>query len=274
MPLPDLTRWIGEVKGPWLITTQLAGGERRQAPSELHLFEFADVDVSDPEALAWFSRAWGLPMDWSGSFDDVVTRSDDMGRVSYMQDLTAVAQALDVEPPPFSDDGDVLRPHRHKLRAVHHVEVALRVLLIRTYAKHLLAHSTTGEVAPVWQEALSALPSWIQQADQPEVRAWAIFADSLNDGLKPFQVRVTVPDWEDSRYPTSYEVACLAIYNDLASAAPYRVCASETCRRVFTRQRGRSQHYSRSEGVAYCSPLCARAQAQRERRRRLRAESS
>ena len=52
------------------------------------------------------------------------------------------------------------------------------------------------------------------------------------------------------------------------------VCANERCNRLFTRQRGRAQfeNTGHSSGVIYCSNLCAKAQAERVRRARKRAE--
>jgi hypothetical protein len=61
--------------------------------------------------------------------------------------------------------------------------------------------------------------------------------------------------------------------NDLAADVPYLRCANETCRRWFVRQRGRTTYGgNRMRGVMYCSNTCARAQYQREKRRRDRAE--
>ena len=63
-------------------------------------------------------------------------------------------------------------------------------------------------------------------------------------------------------------------YNHIVERAAYLTCANEPCGRTFVRQEGRAEHGQyRTKGVKYCSATCARAQAQRELRRRKRRES-
>ncbi|MFE7015734.1 hypothetical protein ACFVAQ_35450 [Streptomyces sp. NPDC057651] len=89
---------------------------------------------------------------------------------------------------------------------------------------------------------------------------------SLHAALGSFSVGVgSLTD----RRPTIYSVAYLQMYNHIAENAVVRECASETCRRAFVRQRGRAEYgQNRTSGIKYCTRECARAQAQRELRRR------
>ncbi|MGX1762922.1 hypothetical protein ACWIG5_39560, partial [Streptomyces lydicus] len=71
------------------------------------------------------------------------------------------------------------------------------------------------------------------------------------------------------RQPSILSVAFLQLYNHLAEDATIRTCANETCGRDFVRQRGRAEYgQNRTSGIKYCTRECARAQAQREHRRR------
>jgi hypothetical protein len=53
----------------------------------------------------------------------------------------------------------------------------------------------------------------------------------------------------------------------------YIHCHNERCNRLFVRQQGRAkQGQYRTTGVKYCSDYCARAQGQRELRKRKAGE--
>ena len=86
-------------------------------------------------------------------------------------------------------------------------------------------------------------------------------ADHQADRLLPYE----------GRGATLYELCCLQLYNHMVEGATYRTCANESCGGLFVRQSGRAEHgQHRTKGVKYCTSECARAQAQREYRRRQR----
>jgi hypothetical protein len=99
----------------------------------------------------------------------------------------------------------------------------------------------------------------------------------LTDGLRPFQPRLIYAGQEaadELREAPLYAICCLELFNHVVENAQVRICANETCRRPFVRQRGRAeQGQHRRRGVKFCSNHCARAQAQREHRRRLRGSA-
>jgi len=113
--------------------------------------------------------------------------------------------------------------------------------------------------------------------------AAAFLATGLTDSLRWVHpaIRVSRPDQPgDLSDPrprlaigslefTVYRICLLQLYNHIVEGAIYRECANETCDRIFVRQEGRAEHGQyRTTGVKYHSPECARAQAQRQYRRR------
>ncbi|MHB8144001.1 MAG: hypothetical protein ACYDGX_10220 [Thermoleophilia bacterium] len=110
-----------------------------------------------------------------------------------------------------------------------------------------------------------------------------LLAGYLNAGLHPFRFRVETTGLEQiseevsseslimfgAPAPSLYSILCLQLANHINENEVYRGCQNERCQRPFVRQQGRSKFgQSRNVGVIYCSDLCARAQAQRELRRR------
>lgn len=114
--------------------------------------------------------------------------------------------------------------------------------------------------------------------------AWSAWQASVNEALRAFPMFIEVdPDpahsWlKSSEAPrhTLYEAAVFQLATVVAEARTFRLCANENCGRPFTRHRSDKRKLgderAHSAGIKYCSPLCAKAQSERDRRRRRRAE--
>jgi hypothetical protein len=89
----------------------------------------------------------------------------------------------------------------------------------------------------------------------------------LDTGLAAVRPRVSLALNGDREPPlldlTLYALCCCELFNHVVSGADFRVCANEACERLFVRD-----DTAKRRGVLYCSRQCARAQAQREFRRR------
>jgi hypothetical protein len=135
-------------------------------------------------------------------------------------------------------------------------------MCVRACTEHVLAYRDGRPLREVWD-------------CEDDRDAWLRFTNMTDPALRDFHIRVTIPSDRSELFDaalgraTLYSVAMLQMINDLAEEVPYLTCANETCHRLFARQRGRTEYGGhRMQGVLYCSNTCARAQYQREKRRR------
>lgn len=216
----------------------------REVPEELFLRGLLELEVDDPGQVAAFLDEFGMI---AMEYDYRAVLPMPVVRV-----LNAAAQH------PLADRA------RHVLHATWYLKTA------RALVRHWIAHENDEPLAPVWHS------EEIGVGVQYDRDAWPLFAERINAGLRNYHARVEVPSQVlDGMFGAPelglYSGLCLQLLNHIAEAMPARWCANETCGRLFVRQQGRAEYgLYHTKGVIYCSKSCARAQAQREYRRRNR----
>jgi hypothetical protein len=235
-----------EVNVPGILDL-VPGGPDRQLPPEFFLRELFELGLDD-ESLADACSAVGLlcPQD-----------------TKYVEVLPYVSWA----------DFDLLPsdPREAPPSSTLYAEMArLTVRVARALVDHWAVHTSTMR-----RKQAAIVHAWrLRGFNQPESveEAWTLWSDYLNAALRPFHVRVsTGQGTAHAVVPTVYSCVALQLANAVNDGLPPHECANETCQRRFIRQSGDSgtQHV-RSRGVIYCSMSCARAQNNREYRRRQR----
>jgi hypothetical protein len=245
-------------------------------PDELYLRELRDLDLTDPTAIIAFTNAYGrlghLPPMHSRGYANS-KRSDEP------------------EPPPLD---------RHLIRLLGVDVPDERELDWDSWHTEVVTHSSIEHRGPIesglvitdglqhidafraWAEAFHILVDIYDryarlQAEEDEVLNLALILTEL---LQPFSPTIQIhhdsdldavfDPFEDT-YPRLESILGLQMYRHLAAEDVYLRCENEPCGRLFVHQRGRAKHDQyRGIGVKYCSKNCAKAQAERERRRRNR----
>lgn len=226
-----------------------------ELPDEFVLRELFEVDASDATALAQFTETWGPlaalgdnPFQWLpplGPPDD-----------QLYAELTLMGQAV--------AEREQLRPGT----VVHVSAVSIHARMMRALARQATAWLNGEEHDAALRAAWTA-----EGFTDPDGQEWIRWTEALNGALRPFAVHVSTSAWSGDWTPNAYTGAALQLANLLAEGTPVQRCASETCGRLFVRQRGRAQFAQhRTRGVLYCSAGCAQAQKSREYRRRKQQE--
>jgi len=226
--------------------TSMDSGE---IPDELALREIPKLDEHDPQALADFMNRYGALAPFSGNSVRLLPPSSGA----------------------WSIGGEMEPDSLHTLGAGW---VAYCVQAVRAVVAHWLAFQHGDD-----EGILAAWGSWAGDPPADIEDAWDRWTDHLNYALAPLAVQVGVvgPNRQHGRVPptagTSYTAMMVQIYNDIVTDTAWKVCENEPCRGLFARQQGRAEAGQyRTSGVIYCSKSCARAQTQRNHRRRAAAK--
>jgi hypothetical protein len=238
------------------------GSPRTEAlPEDFCLRECLATDPEDLDAVFDLVSRWGrltpLESHLRSPFDSLPSGLDWL--IPQVADATN-RQSLSQLVTTTKDDGPS-SPRAHSL-------------LVETHYVRVL-HALTGHVIRSTAHE-PPLEAWTQAGFRiDDLDPWGLFVMTMNAALKPFSVHVRYPGADallDA--PSTYEVAVLQLAELIAEDRKVRRCANERCTRLFTRQRGRAKYdkTGHSTGVLYCSAQCAKAQSERNRRARLRAE--
>jgi hypothetical protein len=235
-------------------------------PPEVYLRQFRDTPANDLDALTELCKlGWIVPLA-AHPYSDLPIKGDEQWKWSLV-DLEKTLWPG--QPHWYGDEAERTEIFARYISdadlgsPVHAAEVAWRVRAVQRATNHLLAYLDGEPVVPAWRNC------------EDEGEAWANFIQFTGAALRDFHVRVELETIGRPQPPDEtslYSAAMLQLVNDLAAKETVHRCANETCGRPFVRQLGRSAYGGhRRSGTRYCSSTCARAQYQREKRRRDRA---
>lgn len=217
-----------------------------QLPEDFALRECRDLDLSDDSAIVEFVRAWG-------------SLCPDDGRPVGAA-LQTANNALS-----HSSIGNVGRRNSIGSQRAH-------LTVLQALADHYIADSLRQDPRESWEA---------HGFDVYDARApWWLFQDFINAALRVFPMYVMLDGMRGGvgePTPTTYEVAVLQLAQLATQERQVKRCANARCSNVFALQRGRRKYDETAghvSGVRFCSARCAKAQSERDRRARRKAEAT
>jgi hypothetical protein len=259
IPVPAVTPWSVERLDAGFLYYDHPQPEA-SLPQELFLREVLDCDPADPQTAVRFTTTWGALTGFgTQTFEYLPSSEPSPGPLARLV-RQAARKAKDT--------------NRHPNYVVSIEAIRLHLRVLRAMVQHWDAHL---EGAP--PEALEE--AWTREGmrgPRNEHVAWRLFGQHLNAALRPFQAHIDLASPEGAGLlagrPSAnlYCALTLQLMNEMAVSSTFRRCANETHQGgLFVRQRGGSRYGQHRSDAQYCSPECARMQAQRQYRRRKRA---
>jgi len=279
LPVPAITQWETELNGEWIKYIQPV--KDREIPDELYLRELQDVNPDDYKAVYGFINEWGR-----------------IARPEYKRGITAEDLSIGwVDLPPIGQSprlyakiaariSSVDYPDRWDSRLWSHIEeealhIRMFKFMVSFYEEFQRSKGSPDPSRICWDDALPG--------HGPENTGQAVlhFSEILTLALKSIQPYISFQypkGYPDETFPESglispsfriqptvYTAMAVQLFNHLVENATLLQCKNETCQRLFVRQRGRAEYdQHRTKGVYFCSKQCAKAQAQRDYRRRMK----
>lgn len=275
-PTNRYRRWDIDVEGEWLIdafgrarlaeddpsqNTEMSGGWC-DLPDELYLRATRAVDVVDRDQVVAFAVEWGL-----------------LGRPRCPE----LSNEPHADRAPSLDLGD--RPTAHHM---HWREVGVHLAGIQNAAT-IWGHYSLRDGADGFLDRVEFVGEHPGRPPVPDPKAFSDeetavmwLSDTLDRALRPYHVRMlwrgpgvthSHAGWLNAASPGLHSRLMLQLAQHMAEGSAYLTCSSETCRRWYVNQQGRSEHGQHRAGTKYCSASCGQAQANREYRRRQKATS-